>query len=383
MIDNREYLELTKEAEQEHERDESENKKGYKEAKLNDEGASFQAQDKQKKGQDNRVAGELVLSVDFAPPQLQASQPSTSSVTDSQVSASWHFVELSICIRGNNDEIASGGGAQVQGAGECFNSDEQRERSEPGEREGEGERGGEREEKEEEGEERENGSPQGRHSEQSSIWSLKGDKQSSPSHSGDRLQETGARSFRLQQSQSQQQSLSQTEPQQWTEAKTTPVEEGNKKKLVYQRLDRIRLRLSQLDDIFHNFRPAQQLSSSSTSVGSKHWRSSDGPGGQGAPVESGMGQRAQPRLPLRSSSFDNCFCFNLLNVRVTSRLLLELEEKEERQEGTNSEHEDYERCWIKSRRLTSEFRRALLNELARVVKPKGEYHHLSFAKEES
>lgn len=105
---------------------------------------------------------------------------------------------------------------------------------------------------------------------------------------------------------------------------------------------------------------------------------------------------ANVRLPMRPSSVDACFCFNLLNVRVASSRLLALEQVAEleaadfKQTAANTvaggsssgertgvrpsddvARRELEENWLKMERLTTELRVGLLAELARIVRKNG------------
>lgn len=136
-----------------------------------------------------------------------------------------------------------------------------------------------------------------------------------------------------------------------------------KRRLVYERLDRFALELGrtrapQTSQQQHHLAAATMLAPA-------NWR---------------------PRIPVKSNAVDSCLCFNLLNVRVASARLLQLERAaEERscseQSGarrqpkpTSNEAEnrqELERNWLRMERLTCELRVALLGELARVVRQNG------------
>lgn len=108
------------------------------------------------------------------------------------------------------------------------------------------------------------------------------------------------------------------------------------------------------------------------------------------------------KLPFKSASFDACFCFNLLNIHVTSFKLLNSidhhngEQQQFDSDGPTKRKNNYvadrnnkrpdsdisndnmdsrlelEQNWLLMERLTSELRLNLLNELSRVVRAKGE-----------
>lgn len=97
-------------------------------------------------------------------------------------------------------------------------------------------------------------------------------------------------------------------------------------------------------------------------------------------------------LPFKSATFDACFCFNLLSIRVASVRLLAIEEagccavsnpQQPAAAPSSSsvspgpevaapvKQAELEQSWLVMEKLTSELRLTLLRELRRVVRPKG------------
>ena len=259
---------------------------------------------------DDDDGGEFVLNVDFAPPALQQQQQAANA-------GNWYWVELSLCVR------TSCGPDEEDEADQAARQQEQS--HEP----------------------------------------------LSPSHV--RASDT-----------KQPQTSEIISPDTVGRAPTT------KRRLVYERLDRIRFSLSM---------PAKRVSSENEGHAGHHLQRVLGDSGSGANEEA-EGQRragrqslanALLRLPLRESRFDACFCFNLLNVRVASAHLLALEQKQlqptaqarptattpsgrigDQSEADAEEEADFELHWLRSRKTTGELRSAVMHELARVVRPRGE-----------
>lgn len=76
------------------------------------------------------------------------------------------------------------------------------------------------------------------------------------------------------------------------------------------------------------------------------------------------GRPASWLLPFKDDSFDGCLCLNLLNVRLAGGAA--------RAPSWAAEPESEERNWLRLEALTAELRVALLAELSRIVRPKGE-----------
>lgn len=75
-------------------------------------------------------------------------------------------------------------------------------------------------------------------------------------------------------------------------------------------------------------------------------------------------------LPFRGQTFDACFCFNLLNIRLANIHDDDPDLAERLIENDCSEQ--VERNWIEMEQLTTKFRVDFLQELSRIVKPNGE-----------
>lgn len=148
-----------------------------------------------------------------------------------------------------------------------------------------------------------------------------------------------------------------------------------KTRLVYERIDRFPLELSESRLLagLGSSEPAGGLPATADSL---TWK----PG----PLASGSQQNGFA-LPFKSNSFDACFCFNLLNVRLASQRLLSLEcdEPDTGKDSVGIEQSglDALKCpdwagslefdWLKMSRLTNELRLQILRELSRVVKARG------------
>lgn len=92
-------------------------------------------------------------------------------------------------------------------------------------------------------------------------------------------------------------------------------------------------------------------------------------------------------LPFGESSFDACFGLNLLDARVTNGQQLTIERQQQQQPADSGAtqmscslesdnvvyRQELEQNWLKLERLTEELRLALLGELGRVVKAKGQW----------
>lgn len=131
-----------------------------------------------------------------------------------------------------------------------------------------------------------------------------------------------------------------------------------KRRLVYERIDRFPLELaeSRLLAGLDSAGPAKSSAPSACLVA--------------------VGQVGGFVLPFKSDSFDACFCFNLLNVRLASKRLLSIECSEP--DGASSDAlgcpkwaGSLEFDWLKMSRLTNELRLQILRELSRVVKARG------------
>lgn len=91
----------------------------------------------------------------------------------------------------------------------------------------------------------------------------------------------------------------------------------------------------------------------------------------------------RPILPFKNGTFDACFCFNLLNLRVSSAsaaannnnqdcACLKVSSSSTTQAGDDQvDQVEESKRWLRMERLTTELRLELLNELSRVVKSKG------------
>lgn len=127
-----------------------------------------------------------------------------------------------------------------------------------------------------------------------------------------------------------------------------------KRRLVYERIDRFHLRIGR-----------ELLNAQDWSIQSA--------------------QNAALIMPFKNGTFDASFCFNLLNIRVTSLALLPATTTDtisatsapagggcgDGNNMTNWQRQELERNWLRMERLTRELRLALLVELSRVVKSKG------------
>lgn len=111
-------------------------------------------------------------------------------------------------------------------------------------------------------------------------------------------------------------------------------EQQQKQRLVYERIDKISLRLAGLT--FDLRDPASQPA-------------------------------LTRRLPFKSGTFDACFCFNLFNVRAAPNKPAQVNSSECEQR----DQQDQE-SWLAMERLTREIRLDLLAEVRRIVRHKGE-----------
>lgn len=104
-----------------------------------------------------------------------------------------------------------------------------------------------------------------------------------------------------------------------------------KQRLVYERIDKISLRLGGLSAVNN----------------------------EGLPIID--------RLPFKSGAFDACFCFNLLNVRASTAKHCPATPGDQQEDEQQVDGES----WLRMERLTRDIRMALLSELSRIVKYKG------------
>lgn len=114
-----------------------------------------------------------------------------------------------------------------------------------------------------------------------------------------------------------------------------PDQAQRKRRLVYERIDKISLRLGGLAAVNN----------------------------EGLPIID--------RLPFKSGAFDACFCFNLLNVRASAAKNCATALGDQQEEGEQQQVDG--ESWLRMERLTRDIRMALLSELSRIVKYKGRY----------
>jgi len=77
-------------------------------------------------------------------------------------------------------------------------------------------------------------------------------------------------------------------------------------------------------------------------------------------------------FPFRSGSFDACFCFNLLNLRVNCNAARQPVSSNGFNESGSGSREEEEKQWVHFEKLTRELRLSLLLELSRIVDSGGE-----------
>lgn len=92
----------------------------------------------------------------------------------------------------------------------------------------------------------------------------------------------------------------------------------------------------------------------------------------------GMASRGDKfELPFRSDSFDACFCFNLLNIRMANIHDDDPDLAERLIE--HNKQEQVEKNWLEMERTTTKFRVDFLQELTRIVKANGKWEPTFFA----